>query len=37
MLGPKVETSQPPNEGPLSDSLEGQMSCPKPSGDTMQK
>lgn len=28
MSGPKVETSQPPNAGPLSDSLQGQMNCP---------
>lgn len=33
MSGPKVETSKPPKEGPLSDSLEGQMSYPKPSGE----
>lgn len=26
--GPKVETTNPPNKGPLSDSLSGQMNCP---------
>lgn len=28
MSGPKVETSQPPNSGPLASSLEGQMNMP---------
>lgn len=32
MSGPKVETSAPPNAGPLSNSLEGQMSMPNPGG-----
>lgn len=37
MNGPKVETTQPPNSGPLADSLQGQLTCPKPSGEPMQK
>lgn len=33
MIGPKVETTQPPNSGPLASSLEGQMNMPNISQD----
>lgn len=37
MEGPKVETSNPPNSGPLSSSLEGQMNMPNISQDLGKK